>query len=143
MLAAELETTLTEPARRVLVADDNAHMRRALESILEVWRFEVTAVHDGQAAVAAVGTLRPVAALVDIRLPGFDGFEVARRLRADRTTPAGLVLIAMTGSSDPRDRAAALAAGFDHHFVKPMPPDLLRALLDRAAADAAAKLVSC
>jgi CheY-like chemotaxis protein len=115
--------------RRVLVADDNAYMRKALDAVLRAWDFDVVAVHDGPAALAALREVSPHAVVLDIRLPRLDGLEVARRIRADPAT-SGLLLIAMTGSSDPRDQAASLAAGFDHHLVKPVNPDVLRALLE-------------
>jgi CheY-like chemotaxis protein len=112
----------------VLVADDNAYMRKALDAVLRAWEFEVVAVHDGAAVLAALQEVRPDAVLLDIRLPKLDGLEVARRIRADPGSSA-VLLIAMTGSSDPRDRAASLAAGFDHHLVKPVNPEKLRDLL--------------
>jgi two-component system CheB/CheR fusion protein len=128
-----MSTPIAPPPRRVLVADDNAYMRKALDAVLRAWAFEAVAVHDGPSALAAVRELRLHAVVLDIRLPKLDGLEVARRIRADPAN-AGLLLIAMTGSSDPRDRAASLDAGFDHHLVKPVDPDLLRALLDGGAA---------
>jgi CheY-like chemotaxis protein len=117
----------------VLVADDNAYMRKALDAVLRTWELEVVTVRDGAAALDALREVRPHAVLLDIRLPKLDGLEVARRIRADPST-SGLLLIAMTGSSDPRDRAASLAVGFDHHLVKPVNPEELRALLELAPA---------
>jgi len=125
------------PPRRVLVADDNAYMRKALDAVLRAWDFDVVAVHDGPAALAALREVSPHAVVLDIRLPRLDGLEVARRIRADPAT-SGLLLIALTGSRDARDRAASLDAGFDHHLVKPVDPELLRALLDGSAASEAA-----
>ena len=132
-----MSTPIAPPPRRVLVADDNAYMRKALDAVLRAWAFEAVAVHDGPSALAAVRELRLHAVVLDIRLPRLDGLEVARRIRADPGS-AGLLLIAMTGSSDARDRAASLDAGFDHHLVKPVDPELLRALLDGSAASEAA-----
>jgi CheY-like chemotaxis protein len=114
--------------RRVLVADDNAYMRKALDAVLRAWEFDVVAVHDGAAVLASLAEVRPDAVLLDIRLPKLDGLEVARRIRADPGS-AALLLIAMTGSSEPSDRDASLAAGFDHHLVKPVNPEELRDLL--------------
>jgi CheY-like chemotaxis protein len=124
-------TPIPHPPRRVLVADDNAYMRKALDAVLRTWELDVVTVRDGAAALDALRELRPHAVLLDIRLPKLDGLEVARRIRADPST-SGLLLIAMTGSSDPRDRAASLAVGFDHHLVKPVNPEELRALLELA-----------
>ena len=112
-----METSTQTGKRRVLVADDNAMLRRALQIVLQLWGFEVTVVEDGSAALAAE----------------MDGLEVARRIRADPTSSA-LLLLALSGSGEPEDRSAALAAGFDHHLVKPVDPDLLRQLLDGAPA---------
>lgn len=128
-----MESSTQIGKRRVLVADDNAFMCRALEAVLEKWGFEVTSVHDGSAALAAVREGRHTAVLLDIHMPSLDGLEVARQIRADPGSSA-LLLLALTGSSDPRDRSSSLAAGFDHHLVKPVNPDLLRALLERSTA---------
>jgi DNA-binding response OmpR family regulator len=118
--------------RRVVVADDNVFMTRALELILDHWGFAVTVVHDGLAAVAATETLRPHAVLVDIKLPKLDGMEVARRIRASPGI-ARTLLLALTGFGDRESRAASLEAGFDRFLVKPVDPELLRALLLAAA----------
>ena len=123
-----MSTPIAPPPRRVLVADDNAYMRKALDAVLRAWAFEAVAVHDGPSALAAVRELPLHAVVLDIRLPRLDGLEVARRIRADPGS-AGLLLIAMTGSSDPRDRAASLDAGFDHHLVKPADPTEVTRLL--------------
>jgi len=125
------------PPRRVLVADDNAYMRKALDAVLRAWAFEAVAVHDGPSALAAVRELPLHAVVLDIRLPRLDGLEVARRIRADPGS-AGLLLIAMTGSRAARVGGAPPDAGFDHHLVKPVDPELLRALLDGSAASEAA-----
>jgi CheY-like chemotaxis protein len=114
--------------RRVVVADDNVYLARTLKMVLELWGFEVTVVHDGAAALAAVLDGENVAALLDLRLPKLAGVEVARQLRARCKGPPPR-LIAMTGSLDSADRSSSLAAGFDHHLVKPVDPNVLRALL--------------
>jgi CheY-like chemotaxis protein len=115
--------------RRVLVADDNVYLTRTLRLVLEMWGFDATIVHDGSAALAAVRDIGPTAALVDIRLPKLDGLCVAREIRAT-CSAKGPLLIAMTGSNEDRDRSASLAAGFHHHLVKPIDPNLLRTLLE-------------
>ncbi len=119
--------------RRVLVADDNAMLRRALQIVLQLWGFEVTVVEDGSAALTAARTGDHGAVVMDIRMPEMDGLEVARRIRADPSSSA-LLLLALSGSGEPEDRSAALAAGFDHHLVKPVDPELLRQLLESAPA---------
>jgi CheY-like chemotaxis protein len=128
-----METSTQIGKRRILVADDNAMLRRALQIVLQLWGFEVTLVEDGSAALTAVRQGHHAAVVMDIRMPEMDGLEVARRIRADPSSSA-LLLRALSGSGEPEDRSAALAAGFDHHLVKPVDPDLLRKLLESAPA---------
>ena len=130
-----METSTQIGKRRILVADDNAMLRRALEIVLQLWGFEVTLVEDGSAALAAARAGNHAAVVMDIRMPEMDGLEVARRIRADPSSSA-VLLLALSGSGEPEDRSAALAAGFDHHLVKPVDPDLLRQLLEGAPAPA-------
>jgi CheY-like chemotaxis protein len=118
------------PSRRVVVADDNVYMTRSLSLVLAHWGFEVTVAHDGPAALAAVRSLRPHAVLLDIRLPMLDGLAVARRIREEPDL-ANVLLVAITGYSEASDRERSLDAGFDHHLVKPVDPDVLRAALAR------------
>jgi CheY-like chemotaxis protein len=115
--------------RRVVVADDNVYLARTLKMVLELWGFEATVVHDGSAALATLLAGETAAALLDIRLPRLGGLDVARQIRARVDLPAPR-LIAMTGSLDDRDRSSSLAAGFDHHLVKPVDPNVLRSLLE-------------
>jgi signal transduction histidine kinase/CheY-like chemotaxis protein len=117
---------------RVLLVEDNADARESLRIVLERAGHEVTCAEDGPAGVAAALRSRPDVALVDVGLPGFDGYEVARRIRS---TPAGddIVLAALTGYGQPGDRRRAEAAGFDLHVVKPVDPARLVALLAGAA----------
>ena len=130
-----METSTQIGKRRILVADDNAMLRRALQIVLQLWGFEVTLVEDGSAALAAAREGNHAAVVMDIRMPEMDGLEVARRIRADPSSSA-VLLLALSGSGEPEDRSAALAAGFDHHLVKPVDPDLLRQLLEGAPAPA-------
>ena len=128
-----METSTQIGKRRVLVADDNAMLRHALQIVLQLWGFEVTVVEDGSAALTAARQARHAAIVMDIRMPEMDGLEVARLIRADPRSSA-VLLLALSGSGEPEDRSAALAAGFDHHLVKPVDPDLLRKLLEGAPA---------
>jgi CheY-like chemotaxis protein len=116
--------------RRILVADDNLFLANTLGSVIQGWGFEVIVVHDGWAAVKAARENRPGALLVDLRLPGLDGLQVARQIRADPALSSSL-LLALTGAARDEDRTLSLAAGFDHHLVKPIDIDRLRVLLDR------------
>ena len=86
-------------------------------------------VHDGAAALAALpAAFRPELVLLDIGLPGMDGYEVARRLRRASSHPA-LRIVAVTGYGQPSDRDRSRAAGFDDHVVKPVSLDILRRVL--------------
>lgn len=128
-----METSTQRGKRRVLVADDNATLRRALQIVLELWGFEVTIAENGSAALAAARQGHHQAIVMDIRMPEMNGLEVARRIRADPSSSA-VLLLAVSGSGELEDRRAALAAGFDHHLTKPVDPELLRQLLDGAPA---------
>jgi signal transduction histidine kinase len=120
---------------RVVVADDNVDAADSLGMLLTFEGHDVTIVHDGEAAVAAIEQRRPDAVVLDLGMPGLDGLEVARRTRA---MPGGeaVTLIAVTGWGQDTDRARTQEAGFDHHLVKPADPmevsDLLRRRPDRA-----------
>jgi CheY-like chemotaxis protein len=85
-------------------------------------------VHDGPAALRCVRIHKPSAAVLDIGMPGMDGYEVARRTRAD-PDGAGLLLIALTGWGNEEDRRRSKEAGIDHHLVKPVELDVLESLL--------------
>jgi signal transduction histidine kinase/CheY-like chemotaxis protein len=112
----------------VLLVEDSADAREILRMILEQSGYLVTCAEDGPGGVAAALRCRPGAALVDIGLPGYDGYEVARRIRA-APEGASVLLVALTGYGQPADRRRAEEAGFDLHFVKPVDPSRLIALL--------------
>jgi CheY-like chemotaxis protein len=90
----------------------------------------VTEATDGPGGLEAALRERPDIALVDVGLPGFDGYELARRLRA---ADAGVYLVALTGYGQPDDRRQAMEAGFDAHLVKPVSPDALLATIHAGA----------
>jgi DNA-binding response OmpR family regulator len=90
----------------------------------------VQVVRDGIQALAAAAEFEPEAILLDLGLPGLDGLEVARRLRAEVGSPA--LILALTGYGDREHRQRTQGAGFDGHLVKPLDPDLLRAWLQNA-----------
>ena len=114
------------PRRRVLLVEDNVDAASTLGDLLTMWGHDVCLAPDGEDAVRAAATFHPHVALVDIGLPGMDGYEVARRLRR---VGEKLILIGITGYGQEQDRSRSLAAGFDHHLVKPPDPDILRGLL--------------
>ena len=102
----------------VLIADDNEDAAEALSEFLRIAGHHVTTVHNGHDAVRTAVALHPDAVLLDIGMPGLNGYEVARALRA---TPGmqETVLVALTGWGTDDDRSRASAAGFDHHLTKP------------------------
>ncbi|HWE37422.1 MAG TPA: response regulator [Isosphaeraceae bacterium] len=129
--------TAPEPAdaRRatgpILVVDDNATTACGMAMLLELSGHEVEVAHDGPAALELAGTRPPRAALLDLTLPGIDGFEVARRLRAAAGSRP-LLLVAVTGRCDDDVRRTALDAGFDDFLAKPVDIDALVRLLAAA-----------
>ena len=110
--------------RRVLIVEDNADARLALHGLLAAWGCSVSTASSGDEGLAQILAQRPEVAVVDIGLPGLDGFELARRARMvlGRASPR---LIALTGYSSAAVRSAALEAGFDAHLVKPCSPAAL------------------
>ncbi len=116
--------------RRVLIADDNRDAAESLAMLLQMEGHEVTVVHDGREAVTAFDKMRPDAALLDIGMPGLNGYEIARIIRR---APHGrdVTLIAVTGWGQENDKSQATEAGFNHHFTKPVEPDAITALLAR------------
>ncbi len=113
--------------RSILIIEDNADARDALRVLLELDGHAVEAAGEGQEALELARAKDPDIALVDIGLPGIDGYEVARRVRArDARRP---VLIALTGYGQPEDRRRAAEAGFDEMLVKPVDPTALAELV--------------
>ena len=116
--------------RRILIVDDNVEAALTLAELLALDGHETHVAHDGPSAVEAARRLSPDVAILDIGLPGFDGFEVARRLRAEPEL-RGLLLVALSGWVQPDDRARSREAGFDHHLAKPVQlKNLERVLLE-------------
>jgi PAS domain S-box-containing protein len=130
---ARAAATSAEPEnrRRVLVVDDNVDAASSAIALLETWGHEAHAVFDGLSVLTAVRELRPEVVLLDIGLPGMNGYDVARELRQLPHSPVRL-LAAMTGYGQDDDRRRALEAGFDVHLVKPLDPVRLRELVSSA-----------
>ena len=121
-------TSVPSAGSRVLIVDDNVDSAESLALLLTMSGHKVRTAHDGPAALEAAEAFRPEAVLLDIGLPGMDGYEVARRLRQQ----AGLnntFLVAVTGYGQDEDRRRAEEAGFDAHLVKPADPVVLQQLL--------------
>jgi signal transduction histidine kinase/DNA-binding response OmpR family regulator len=111
----------------IVVVEDNADIRDTLKALLELKGHKVEEAIDGRSGVDLILSRCPSVALVDIGLPGIDGYHLARELRA---RPLSTRLVAMTGYGRPEDRRLALEAGFDAHLVKPVDFDDLTRLLD-------------
>ena len=125
---------------RALLVDDNVDAADSLAMALEFVGYRTSTAYTAGAALDAVAGFAPQLALLDIGLPDFDGYELARRIRS---LPGGreVLLIAATGWGQDADRAAALAAGFDLHLTKPIDfMELHRMIQERSAARAAAPL---
>jgi len=131
-LRSEAHGMVEKPAasgvRRVLIADDSVDGAESMSILLETRGHEVCVTFDGQAAIEAARSFHPDVAILDLGLPGADGYEVARSLRANPET-AGALLLALTGYGQESDRARTREAGFDGHFVKPaLFEDVMRAI---------------
>ncbi|MCR5868553.1 ATP-binding protein [Aquincola sp. J276] len=119
-------------AGHILVVEDNEDGRELLVALLEEFGHAVRAAADGPQALALARQAAPWLVLLDIGLPGMDGYEVARRLRQE----AGLAhttIVAVTGWGAPQDRERTAAAGFDAHFTKPFDPDALEHFVQQVA----------
>ncbi len=118
------------PRRRILVVDDNQDAALALKNALESLGQTVAVAHDADAALAEAAAFHPEVGLLDLGLPGMDGYQLAEALR--RTHP--LRLFAITGYGHPRDRQRSHAAGFEEHLLKPLDLDQLTGLVARLSA---------
>ena len=116
--------------RRVLVVEDSPDARQSLRLLLELAGHHVETCEDGPSGLAKLGAFQPDVALIDLGLPGMDGYAVARELRRRPDTRA-IRLVAVTGYGQADDRRRALAAGFDQHVTKPVDATMLDELLGR------------
>ena len=131
--AAVTPATPDGPARRiaqgrlVLVVDDNVDAADSLAELVQLFGHSTEVAYDGPTALAKAQANPPDVVLCDIGLPGMSGYDVARELRAKRSS--GMRLIAVSGYAQPEDLERAAEAGFDHHVAKPPDPDLIERLL--------------
>jgi len=119
---------VTERRRRVLVADDNTDAGESLAMLLRLDGHHVELAQNGPEALDLFERMKPEIAILDIGMPGLSGYDVARRIRQNNGKD-GVLLIALTGWGQESDKARAAAAGFDHHFTKPVEPSILSALI--------------
>jgi CheY-like chemotaxis protein len=118
---------------RVLIVEDYPDSAEALAHLVRLWGHQVEVATDGHEALAAVERTIPNVILLDLGLPRIDGYEVARRLRADRRFDSTLI-VAVTGFNEPRDRERSRQVGIAHHLSKPVDITTLELLLARHAA---------
>jgi signal transduction histidine kinase/ActR/RegA family two-component response regulator len=141
--AAEVPPVALSPrfaaGRHVLVVDDNVDAAQSLTILLRLHGHRVRIVHGGEQALTAVAAEKPDLVLLDIGMPGMNGFEVARRLR-ERHGSGDLTLVALTGWGQEQDRLRSKEAGFDHHLTKPVELTTLQAVLESCAAAGTAQL---
>lgn len=119
---------LPRGGRRILVADDNRDAADSLGLLLDSFGMRTRIAYDGRAALKTLESFPADIALLDIGMPGIDGYEVARSIRRE-AGPGAPVLIALTGWGQEEDRRRSREAGFDHHLIKPVDIDTLIALL--------------
>ncbi len=130
MLLADAGRIKASKGSRILVVDDNVDTVRGLAQLLELLGNDIQVAHDGKATIETARTFRPEFVLLDIGLPGMDGYEVAAMLRKDDSCK-NTVIIAVSGYGQEEDRRRSREAGFDHHLVKPVDFDTLTTLLER------------
>ena len=131
--SASAPKTMPLQAFNILVVDDNEAAAYGLSKLLELKGHTVSVAHGGSAALEMAGNVRPEVVLLDIGLPGMDGYEVARRLRQAYTDPS-LVLVALTGYGQEEDKENARKAGFNYHLTKPVGIADVEAVLARDTA---------
>jgi CheY-like chemotaxis protein len=112
----------------VLVVDDNVEGAESLAELLRLWGHTVRVAHDGPSGLALAAEERPEVVLLDIGLPGIDGYEVGRRLRAEKST-CDVTLVAVTGYGEQVHGGRLEEVGFDKLLVKPVRPPELQELL--------------
>ncbi len=120
--------------KRILVVDDNADAAESIAVLMGIEGHEVKTVTDAMQALTCLDVFAPQVAIIDIGLPGMNGYELAAGIRANRSLPKPL-LIALTGYGQAEDFDRSRDAGFDHHFVKPANLKAIQAVIDNELAD--------
>lgn len=131
-LSAEQQLAV-ERKLRVLIVEDAEDVAESLKVLLEVWGHDVRVVYDGPAALVAYRTYQPDVVLLDLGLPGMNGYDVARQLRREQRSRRPF-LMAVTGYGQDEDKRQSQEAGFDYHMTKPILPEKLQTLIASAPA---------
>jgi CheY-like chemotaxis protein len=116
--------------RKVLLVEDNEDARRSMLTVLRHYGYRAFEAADGFEGIATADELQPDAAIIDIGLPHYDGYEVAKRLRSGPGRMSEMLLIALTGYGGQEARQKAKDAGFDEYLVKPVSPRDLAELIE-------------
>jgi signal transduction histidine kinase len=128
-LPPAIPTTARMPnLRRLLIVEDHPDVAESLALILRCDDHEVRIAHDGPAALQALSKFKPDVVLLDVGLPGMDGYQVARRMR-EEALESKLTIIALSGYGQTEDHSQSMQAGCDAHLVKPVHPNVLRSML--------------
>lgn len=117
-----------QAAKRLLLVDDSVDAATLLSMVLEAEGYDVRVAHEAKQALEVAAQFNPEIVLLDLGLPGMDGFQLAREMRKQAST-AGALLIAVTGYGQAADRQRSLEAGFDHHLVKPVSIDEIQRVI--------------
>ncbi len=117
---------------RVLLIENSGEAREMLRATLELAGHAIYNATDGVGGIELLNVARPHVAIIDVSLPGMDGYEVARRIR-EKPQGRGMLLVALTGQGSPGDSEHSLEHGFDYHLVKPVDPDYLARLIGEVA----------
>jgi len=118
-----------QPRLSVLIVDDCHDTASSLAMLLTVWGFRAFIAHDGPAALAMAAQTSIDAVLLDIAMPGMDGWELARLLRRD-FLPGDALLVVLSGYGQDKDRERSRQVGCHHHLIKPANPEAIRVLLE-------------
>ena len=114
---------------RILIAEDNRDSADSLKALLEALGYDAHIAYDGESAVRSAAELRPAVIVMDIGLPGINGYEASRQIRALKPALPALI-VALTGWGQQSDRLRSAEAGIDHHLVKPLDLAALKQILD-------------
>ncbi|HLH77946.1 MAG TPA: response regulator [Candidatus Binataceae bacterium] len=114
--------------KKLVVADDDPDGRETLKILLELFGYQVRTARDGPTAVQEISCFQPAAAIIDVSMPGFNGYKVAQQVRA-QSWGREIKLIALTGYGCEDDRQSASRAGFDVYLTKPLRADELKRFL--------------